>query len=366
MGRMPQLAQVATDWGLPLYFLFLFSFFLSTNEVLVRSRRTLILIAAIGVGLFAGLALLNYVRGIEDDLYADAQPVLVLIASEDIPEGTPAALAIEMMVPQDIPLTIRPATFVPINSAEQITGLVSRGLIPKNQIIIQGLFVDPAIVSARFTDQVPSGQVAMTIMVGQVEAVGGYLQPGDEVNIMVRHSSVGCGAAEDEGEDDLEGGPVGESGVDSTFGGQFDSDELLGEAAWCTYTKPARYLFQRVEILAIGARQMLRPGEIGDDFITPQGGAITFMVPNEAAQILASVSASDIYLTLIPEDYEAEVLRPLPPSILDGEGPTPAEMPECLTPYGPDGFIDGDSVDIVAEEDGGPTAHFSCEQLQED
>lgn len=338
----------------------------------MSSRRTLILIAAIGVGLFAGLALLNYVRGIEDDLYADAQPVLVLIASEDIPEGTPAALALEMMVPQDIPLEIRPATFVPVNDAEQITGLVSRGLIPKNQIIVQGLFVDPAIVSARFTDQVPSGQVAMTIMVGQVEAVGGYLQPGDEVNIMVRHSNIGCGAAEEEaegegeGEGDLEGGLVGESGVDSTFGGQFDSDELLGGAAWCTYTTPARYLFQRVEILAIGARQTLRPGEIGSDVITPQGGAITFMVPNEAAQILASVSASDIYLTLIPEDYEAEVLRPLPPSILDGEGPTPAEMPDCLTPYGPDGFIEGDSIDIVAEEDGGPTAHFSCQQLQED
>jgi hypothetical protein len=136
--------------------LFVFSFFLSTNEVLVSSRRTLILIAAIGVGLFAGLALLNYVRGIEDDLYADAQPVLVLIASEDIPEGTPAALALEMMVPQDVPLEIRPATFVPVNDAEQITGLVSRGLIPKNQIIVQGLFVDPAIVSARFVDLDPS------------------------------------------------------------------------------------------------------------------------------------------------------------------------------------------------------------------
>ena len=320
------------------------------------------------MGLFAGLVLLNYVRGIEDDLYADAQPVLVLIATEDIAEGTPASLAIQMMVPQDIPLKIRPATFVPVDDVDQITGLVARGLIPKNQIIVQGLFVDPAVVSARFTDQVPSGQVAMTIMVGQVEAVGGYLQPGDEVNIMVRHNNVGCGAAEDEPneEDGLEGALQSDSGVDSTFGGVFDADELLGGSAWCTYSSPARYLFQRVEILAIGARQTLRPGEVGSDVITPQGGAITFMVPNEAAQILASVSAQDIYLTLIPEDYQAEVLRPLPPSILAGMGPTPAEMPGCLTPYGPDGFIEGDSVDIVAEEDGDPTAHFSCDQLQED
>ncbi len=327
----------------------------------MSSRRTLILIAAIAVGIFAGIALLNYVRGIEDDVYAGAQPVQVLIATEDIPENTPAEIALQMMTPQDIPLEIRPATFIPIDGGDQITGLVSRGLIPKNQIIIQGLFVDPAIVAARFTDQIPSGQTAMTINIDEIQAVGGYLQPGDEVNIMVRHDNIGCGANAEEDEEEAEPGLESDSG--NSFGGGVDSDELLGTSLWCTYTTPARYLFQRVEILAIGARQALQPGETGAGVITPQGGAITFMLPNEAAQILASVSEDDIYLTLIPEDYSAEPLRPLPPLILDGRGLTPAELPDCLTPYGPDGFIEGDSVDIVADEDGEPTAHFSCELL---
>jgi Flp pilus assembly protein CpaB len=366
MGTRPQLTQSSTDRGtqVGLYL----SFFLSINEVFVSSRRTLILIAAIGVGLFAGLALLNYVRSIEDDVYADVQPVLVLIASEDIPEGTPASLAIQMMAAQEIPLEIRPATFLPVNEADQIAGLVARGFIPKNQIIVQGLFADPAIVSARFTDQVPSGQVAMTVMVGQVAAVGGYLQPGDEVNIMVRHVGVGCAAneVEDEGEENLAGELQSNTGSDTSFGGLFDADEILEGTVWCTYSSPARYLFQRVEILAIGARQTLQPGEVGSDVITPQGGAITFMLPNEAAQILASVTPSDIYLTLVPEDYEAEVMRPLPLAILDGRGPTPAEMPGCLTPYGPDGFIEGDSVDGVADEESDTIAHFSCDQIQED
>ncbi len=333
----------------------------------MSSRRTLILIAAIAVGIFAGIALLNYVRGIEDDVYADAQPVQVLIASEDIPEGTPAALALQMMTPQDIPLEIRPATFIPIDGGDQITGLVARGLIPKNQIIVQGLFVDPAIISARFTDQVPSGQVAMTVQVGQVEAVGGYLQPGDEVNILVRHENLGCGdtggggdAAEGEG--DIEGestsGPTGLGGL--------ESDELIGAKQWCTYSTPTRYLFQRVEILAIGARQTLQPGETGAAVITPQGGAITFMLPNQAAQILSSVTPESIYLTLLPEDYTAEPQRPVPENLIDGLSLTPGEIPECLTPYGPDGFIEGDSVDTVADEEGEPTAHFSCESIWED
>jgi len=356
---MPQLTESATDRSSQ-------KFYLPTTEVLVSSRRTLILIAAIAVGIFAGIALLNYVRGIEDDVYADAQPVQVLIATEDIPEGTPATLALQMMAPQDIPLEIRPATFIPIDGGDQITGLVSRGLIPKNQIIVQGLFVDPAVIAAKFTDQVPSGQVAMTIQIGQVEAVGGYLQPGDEVNILVKHDNLGCGASQEgdaeEGEGDVEGeSPSGPSGL-----GGLESDELIGDKQWCTYATPTRYLFQRVEILAIGARQTLQPGETGAAVITPQGGAITFMLPNQAAQILSSVSPESIYLTLLPEDYSAEPQRPVPENMIDGVTLAPGEIPECLTPYGPDGFIEGDSVDTVAEEDGEPIAHFACEALYEE
>jgi pilus assembly protein CpaB len=78
----------------------------------VSSRKTLIFIAAIGVGVFAGIALLNYVRGIENDVYADAQPVEVLIATADIPEGTPVAEALNSIKVSEVPLKIRPATFV--------------------------------------------------------------------------------------------------------------------------------------------------------------------------------------------------------------------------------------------------------------
>ena len=61
----------------------------------MSSRRTLILIGAIVVGIFAGVALLNYVRGIEDDIAAEKQSVDVLVATQDIPEGTSAAEAID-------------------------------------------------------------------------------------------------------------------------------------------------------------------------------------------------------------------------------------------------------------------------------
>ena len=54
------------------------------------SRRQTAPNSALAVGVFAGFALLNYVRGIEDDVYEDAQPVEVLIATRDIAAGTSA------------------------------------------------------------------------------------------------------------------------------------------------------------------------------------------------------------------------------------------------------------------------------------
>jgi Flp pilus assembly protein CpaB len=314
----------------------------------VSSRRTLILIAAIAVGVFAGFALLNYVRGIENDVYEDAQPVEVLIATADIPAGTPSAEALKSVEVTDIPLSIRPATFVSPGNEDSIAGLVSLSDIPANQIIVNGLFVDPTVVATSFKDQVPSGQVAMSVSVASVRGVGGYLQPGDEVNILINHDDGACSAPE--GEDDIDGNPL-------------EGLESLGDLEYCTLKSPARYLFQRVEILAIGARQTLRPGETGDATVTPQGGIITFMVPPEAAQLIASVPAEAIYLTLLPEDYEA---HPLPALTIDViEGPTPAEVGSCLTPYGAGGFIEGDLTSEVATTEDGPTDHFSCATIWE-
>ena len=330
----------------------------------MSSRKTLILIGAIAVGIFAGIALLNYVRGIEDDIAAEKQSVDVYVAVQDIPEGTPAAEAQRMFAVAQIPLELRPNTFLPIDGEEQITGLVAGGIIPKNQIILgSGQWVNPEVVQRSFVDQIPSGQVAITLQVGQVNAVGGYLQPGDEVNLMVRHNNLGCGNGDDATDDEATEGSEDVDTPETDTEGQ--PLQVLDEEIYCTYNNPARYVFQRLEILAIGARQTLAPGQTSTAAITPQGGAITFAVPSETAQILASLKAEDIYLTLLPEDYAAEPLRALTFDVL--EGPTPAEIPSCLTPYGPDGFIAGDLVDgadVVADDDeAAPTEHYSCETL---
>lgn len=314
------------------------------------SRRTLILIAAIAVGAFAGIALLNYIRGVEDGVYQDAQPVQVLIATADIPQGTPASEALSAVQVKDIPLEIRPSSYIPADGTDELAGLVASSDIPRNQIIIRGLFVDPTVIQQSFKDQIPSGQVAVSVSVAQVRAVGGYLQPGDEVNIMVNDSAAGCGAAKQSSTGD----------VPTTTAATGPQNVSAGD--YCSYTQPARYVFQRVRILAIGDRQALQPGQTSDAGIVPLSGTITFMVPNEAAQLIASLDPSLMYLTLLPEDYSAEPLPALGKKLL--EGPTPAEVAECLTPYGTDGYVAGD-IGLATGDSTTPTAGFTCTQIRE-
>lgn len=314
------------------------------------SRRTLILIAAIAVGALAGVALLSYIRGVEKGVYQDAQPVQVLIAATDIPKGTPAADALLSVEVKDIPLEIRPSSYIPADGVDELAGLVANSDIPRNQIIIRGLFVDPTVIQQSFKDQIPSGQVAVSVSVAQVRAVGGYLQPGDDVNIMVNDSGAGCGAQ-----------------TASTVATDAPPDPIVGLQSvppieYCSYPQPARYIFQRVRILAIGDRQALQPGQTSDVSITPMSGTITFMVPNEAAQIIASLDPSLMYLTLLPEDYQAEPLQSLSSDLLDGA--TPAETAECLTPYGTGGYVAGD-VAISTSGNSDAASGFSCAPIWE-
>jgi hypothetical protein len=110
------------------------------------------------------------------------------------------------------------------------------------------------------------------------------------------------------------------------------------QAGEVAYTAPARYLYQKVQILALGQTRKLEPGETADT--NPDGtattsttsGLITFVVPADAAQRIASVGPSGFYLSLVAKDYQPQPLGPL-----DSSEVLPAEDAARLTPYGPDG-----------------------------
>jgi pilus assembly protein CpaB len=254
------------------------------------------------IGVVAALALFNYVGGIEDRANEKAQRVEVFVVRQDIPEGTFGEEAEQgsLIERDEVAAEFRPANA--ITSFDQIRGKVAASRLVANQVVLTDMFVDPSVAAASFADRIsPSDRVAITISVDQVRGVAGLLVPGDEVNILVTRPSA-------------DGGSV--------------------------FSQPARYLYQKVKILAVGQRPIPQAGDTAA--VSPDGqvaqaagaeenaGLITFSVPPEAAQRISSVAPESIYLTLVPDDFGPEVLPPIDP----GEA-LPGERSEALTPYGP-------------------------------
>jgi len=277
----------------------------------VSSRRTLILIAALVIGALAAYALFTYVGGIEDEANDNAERVTIYKIVQDIPKGTfgDEAFAQGLIEKDVIAKEYRPATA--ITTPAQIDGLVAISDLPANQVVVSNQFVSQAESLSTFSSLLKNNEVAITISIDQVRGVAGLLVPGDFVNMLV------TGAA-----------PAAEPGTPAAE----------GQSGAEVYSQPARYLFQKVQILAVGQTRKLEPGETaatnpdGTPVASTSSGMLTFALPAVAAQQIASVEGSSFYLTLVPKDYQP---TPLPP--LDVNAPLPGETADQLTPYGPAG-----------------------------
>jgi Flp pilus assembly protein CpaB len=277
----------------------------------VSSRRTAILIGAIAVGIVAVVLIWQYVRGIENNLYAESQPMTVFIAGQDIKRGTAgeAAVSDKSIVQGQVPQKFLPGTA--ITSVDEVQKKVALFDISPGTIVVRGMFVDQSTTQISFRERLKNKtHVAMSISVDQVHGVGGFLVPGDEVNIMVM-------------------GKYENQGANTTL-----------PANGIAPLKPevsARMLYQKVQILAVGQTQLLSPGEQasaqnGGSAAGASGagsGLLTVNVPIEAAQLLATFQQEGFYLSLVPKDYQPKAITPLP-AVIDV---LPGEDPAKLCPY---------------------------------
>jgi pilus assembly protein CpaB len=282
----------------------------------VSSRRTMILIAAVAIGLLAAFALINYVSGVEDRANEGAERVPVLVVREDIEKGTSGTAVIEQsFIAQDkIARSFLPATA--ITDIDQIVGKVAFNNFAANQILVEGMFVDPAISRVGFGELLEGSNVAISISVDTIGGVAGLLVPGDEVDIF---ATDGDGGASDDG-------------------GTTEEGVLLDPSA--------RLVYHEARILAIGADLAPQPGdappgegEEGEAAAEPSNGLITLDLPVEAAQLIATLHGnSSLVLALTGPDYTAKPIPRIDPNELDEfPGETDAESRYGrLTPYGAD------------------------------
>jgi Flp pilus assembly protein CpaB len=301
----------------------------------VSSRRTVVLIAAIAMGALAAFVLRNYIK--DKEAAANPNPVKVWIVSSDIKRGEPFSSARAVIREDSMPVKYVPATFV--EDLRSLEGKVASTNLAANQVLVKDMFVSSEIAATGLRDRLGDRMVAIAVPIEGVRAVGGLLQPGDEVNIMVTPTP-----------------PEGSGSSDPAK--PEDPDAPTVDPAVSPYTKAARYLYQQVRILSIGTSVRPQPGEAivaqtgNSTTLATSGGSIVFEVPADAAQVFASIDPGAFYLTLIPKNWNIEALPPLNAADLEDGALLPGEDPARLTPYGPTGYTNSQNAGALTAGSG--------------
>ena len=241
--------------------------------------RTVVAVAAVVVGGLAALAVWAYLDGVEERAFEGARLVEVFVVKDDIRQGTPAdeIIAQGRVGAERVPAKLRPQDAV--TELEAIRGKVAATNLLAGQILGQRYFAESKAGSA-FAQQIPKGQVAISVEVEAVRGVANLVRPGDRVNILV----------------------VTPEGTQT--------------------------LFQNVHVIAVGAGVPAGADDSGGDGGTSDGsdGLVTFAVPLPAAQKIA-LAASDppgaLYLTLVPPDNDPVAVPPLAAGSLFQGSPDP-------------------------------------------
>jgi pilus assembly protein CpaB len=159
-------------------------------------KRWLPIILAVGLAVVAAALVFFYIRGAEQRVIDEQQPVTVLVSTASIPRGitlgdaVAGGLAETTQVPADMAPTGAIGGVTPENS-----GLLAINNVNPGQILLSTNFVAelPDITPV----SIPDGLIAISISLGDVQRVGNFLRPGAEVVIFNSYSDVpAAGAAE--------------------------------------------------------------------------------------------------------------------------------------------------------------------------
>lgn len=289
----------------------------------MSSRKTLILIGALLVGGLAAFLTMSYVRGVEKRVDEDTELVAVVVAAAPIAKGEDATSAIAS---KSLTLSELPRRNVPSNAVlrlADIDGLIAAIDLGGGEVVTSSMFGSAADLTGSRSAALEDGNVAITLAVDQASVSGGLIQPGDLVNILVRYHVTAPSAGDD---------PAAAADTSS-------SESLATDGQGADLFRPASYVMQAVKVFAVGTDAgtavAADAAEGEEDAAAPEPSAfLTVQVPPDQAALLASVRDAEMYVTLVPPDYEP---RPIP--LVTSLPALPGELGQ--TPYAAEGATGG-------------------------
>ena len=306
-------------------------------------RRTLVLVIAIALAAVSAFAVWQYLTNVRDQERANVAEVGVYRAIELIDtaaEGEVARALIEESTALRETVVFDGSTIVctgasganegsgdpketcapgqPSSLDEALTGNVAAGPISVGQLITTDQWVTVAeLQDVSLSESIEQGKVAIALRPDEVAAVGGFVRPGDHVNLIasasvqinsflqllqdpeLRAAILGSGFATEEPATGTGGTPEGDGTAEEPGDEEFDPIASLAE------TFPAQLDFtqtvlQDLEVLAIGADTIPAPLGTG---LTPAGAqAFVLMVtPEQAEKIEFARQYTSVALMLLPD-----------------------------------------------------------------
>lgn len=154
--------------------------------------KVLIIIAALVLGGIAAVLAGNYLRSARGEIAAESEPVVVLVAQEDLPRGLSAAELVERDLVKEEEIPRRFVAGDAVSSIRAIEGQVLAVPVSAGEQLTKGRFQYPAQAGLAYT--VPADFVALSIDVDSVTGVSGLLKPGDNVVVYATYAPAGVEA----------------------------------------------------------------------------------------------------------------------------------------------------------------------------
>lgn len=272
-------------------------------------RRKVVVVAVLVAVVAAGMVWLVAMPGDRNSssLGGDGSEVFVLRSAAPIAAG----VSVEDLQSQGLVESVAAGSVVvpefPVLSLESLSGTVTAAAIDTGVVLAASMFVSPTASVSGLAPRLDDGHTALAVTVDATRAVGGWLRPGDRVNILVPSS---C------------------SEPSSVSSGALANDIEVR-------CRRVRYLYQWVLVVAVGAESDPMPVEDGVTLPTPGSATLVLSLPPRAAQWVASYD-NDLWFTLVPTQYQPRAIGPLPLFIdqLPGEDPA-LVIPDCGDPADP-------------------------------
>jgi pilus assembly protein CpaB len=131
------------------------------------------------LALATGIALFVYLT--TDSTVGQTKTAQVVVAAADIPART--VLTRDMLILKEFPKTaVHPQS---VTDPESLVGMIAAGPLVMDAPILTGSLLTPGQKDGGFSNLIPMGRRAMSVLVDETTGVAGFISPGDHVDVYV-------------------------------------------------------------------------------------------------------------------------------------------------------------------------------------